>query len=213
MYNYIKINSINSEVLPSAITLTKETVDKVPVDVIDPIEKDKVGTVYQSMLISNLPDKDSGITVDETTKLFMKDNMAILGAYDFSNKDNEAIADFFEKLQEEYPEYELKLVEGQIPLAISNVHSVGISRDIKKETTVSTHLVCVSNYKDIVFENLKHSTLSLDDKLSILGYFGAGPEAYSYGRFDNSKFLTPEERSELYDYEEKVLYGGKEYCK
>lgn len=98
MYNYIKINSINSEVLPSAITLTKETVDKVPVDVIDPIEKDKVGTVYQSMLISNLPDKDSGITVDETTKLFMKDNMAILGAYDFSNKDNEAIADFFEKL-------------------------------------------------------------------------------------------------------------------
>ena len=88
-----------------------------------------------------------------------------------------------------------------------------ISRDIKKETTVSTHLVCVSNYKDIVFENLKHSTLSLDDKLSILGYFGAGPEAYSYGRFDNSKFITPEERSELYDYEEKVLYGGKEYCK
>ena len=167
--------------------------------------------------ISSFIKEDSGITIDRENKLFIKNNMAILGAYDFSNQNDEEIAKFVSELQAQYLDYKLQLVTGEFPLSIRRGASYQ-DYDLKdctneEEVHMSTHLVCVSNYKDIVFENLKHSTLSLNDKLSILGYFGAGPEAYSYGRFDNSKFLTSEERSELYDYEEDVLYGGKEYCK
>ena len=167
--------------------------------------------------ISSFIKEDSGITIDRENKLFVKDNMAILGAYDFSNQDDKAITEFVSELQAQYPDYKLKLVTGEFPLSIRRGASYQ-DNDLedctnKEEVHMSTHLVCVSNYKDIIFENLKHSTLSLDEKLSILGYFGAGPEAYSYGHFDNSRFLTPEERDELHGYEEEVLYGGKEYCK
>lgn len=166
--------------------------------------------------ISSFIKEDSGITIDRENKLFIKNNMAILGAYDFSDQDDEAIAKFVSELQEQYSGYNLQLVSGAFPLSIRRGASYQ-DYDLKdctneEEVHMSTHLVCVSNYKDYIRTHKPLDNLSLANKLGALGYYKCGPEALSYGRF-NPRGLTLEEIDELYEHEIDVLYGGKEYCK
>ena len=167
--------------------------------------------------ISSFIKEDSGITIDRENKLFIKNNMAILGAYDFSNQNDEAIAKFVSELQAQYSDYNLQLVTGTFPLSIRRGASYQ-DYDLKdctneEEVHMSTHLICVSNYKEYIKSHRPFEDLSLAEKLERLGYYDCGPEAFSYGRFTNVDALTLEELDELYEHEIDVLYGGKEYCK
>ncbi len=160
--------------------------------------------------ISSFIQEDSGITIDSENKLFIKDDMAILAAYDFSNQNDEEIAKFVSELQAQYSDYNLQLVSGAFPLGISRGASYqgydSKDRANEEEVHMSTHLVCVSNYKDYIKTHKPLENLRLANKLERLGYYTCGPEAFSYGKF-NPRGLTDDEIRELEEYEMNILYG------
>lgn len=144
-----------SEILGGALSTNQNFyyIDMVVNDVVGPLYK-HVGLFSHQSITSFVPEN---INIDSENDILTCDGGAIVDAYNFDGMaDSEieylssAIINNYSHL---YPGYELTLVEGKFPLRVDGSLVVNDKTRREVKPIMSSHILCISNYKDFIKNN------------------------------------------------------------